>query len=102
MKLNIPKANGVDLSNTDVLVCEVNERRTGKTKDFEILKAYWEDWFERMNAHKVSFIQREQANDLTKKELKNFLRISVASSCCFCLVSYKKYRVVRAKCKVDF
>ena len=71
--LNIPKAP-VDLSNTDVLVCEVNERRTGKTKDFEILKAYWEDWFERMNVHKISFIQREQANDLTKKRVEDFFK----------------------------
>lgn len=72
--LNIPKIQGIDLSNTDVLVCEVNERRTGKTKDFEILKAYWEDWFERMNAHKISFIQREQANDLTKKRIEYFFK----------------------------
>ncbi|MBS1776360.1 MAG: hypothetical protein JSS64_08790, partial [Bacteroidetes bacterium] len=71
--LNIPKVP-VDLSNTDVLVCEVNERRIGKTKDFEILKAYWEDWFERMNAHKISFIQREQANDLTKKRVEDFFK----------------------------
>ncbi len=71
--LNIPKVP-VDLSNTDVLVCEVNERRIGKTKDFEIQKAYWEDWFERMNAHKISFIQREQANDLTKKRVEDFFK----------------------------
>lgn len=71
--LNIPKAQ-VDLSNTDVLVCEVNERRTGKTKDFEILKAYWEDWLSRMNAHKVFFVQREQATDLTKKKIEEFFK----------------------------
>jgi hypothetical protein len=71
--LNIPKAQ-VDLSNTDVLVCEVNERRTGKTKDFEILKAYWEDWLNRMNVHKVLFIQREQATDLTKKKIEDFFK----------------------------
>jgi hypothetical protein len=72
--LNISKVQGVDLSNTDVLVCEVNERRIGKTKDFEILKAYWEDWFERMNAHNTTFIQREQANDLTKKRIEEFFK----------------------------
>lgn len=71
--LSIPK-QPVDLSNTDILVCEVNERKTGKTKDFEILKAYWEDWFERMNTHKISFIQREQANDLTKKKIEDFFK----------------------------
>jgi len=40
----------------------------------KILKAYWEDWFERMNAHKVSFVQREQANDLTKKRIEEFFK----------------------------
>jgi hypothetical protein len=73
--LNIPKVS-IDLSNTDILVCEVNERRTGKAKDFEILQAYWNDWLQRMDAHKISFIQREQANDLTKKRIENFLRIN--------------------------
>lgn len=71
--LSIPKVP-IDLSDTDVLICEVNERRSGKAKDFEILKAYWEDWLNRMNTHKVSFIQREQANDLTKKQVEDFLR----------------------------
>ena len=32
--LNIPKVN-VDLSNTEILICEVNERKTGKGKDRE-------------------------------------------------------------------
>ena len=61
---------------TDILVCEVNERKTGKTKDFEILKTYWEDWFERMNANpsKIKFIQREQANDITKKRIDDFIK----------------------------
>lgn len=71
--LNIPKVQGVDLSNTDVLVCEVNERRKGKTKDFEILKSYWEDWLIRMKANKVSFIQRELSNELTKKRIEEFI-----------------------------
>ncbi|MFW2477097.1 MAG: hypothetical protein ACN4EP_09280 [Sediminibacterium sp.] len=71
--LGIPKVS-IDLSDTDVLVCEVNERRTGKTKDFEILKAYWEDWLTRLGASKVSFIQREQANGITKTQIEAFLR----------------------------
>jgi hypothetical protein len=54
----------------------VNERKTGKTKDFEILKTYWEDWFERMNANpsKIKFIQREQANDITKKRIDEYFK----------------------------
>lgn len=80
--LNIPADKSIDLSNTEILVCEVNERRfrpftripsTGKDFDFEILKAYWEDWFDRMNAKKVVFIQREQANDITAKRVSEFI-----------------------------
>ncbi|MEM8522941.1 hypothetical protein [Flavobacterium sp. PL12] len=76
LSLNIPKLNNIDLKYTDILVCEVNERKTGKTKDFEILKAYWEDWFERMNANKdkISFIQREQANEITKTQINEFFK----------------------------
>jgi hypothetical protein len=71
--LNIPKVN-IDLSNTEVLICEVNERREGRGYDFEILKAYWEDWFKRMNVRKkINFIQREQANELTAKKVKEFI-----------------------------
>jgi len=76
LSLNIPKLKNIDLKYTDILVCEVNERKTGKTKDFEILKTYWEDWFERMNANpsKIKFIQREQANDITKKRIDDFFK----------------------------
>lgn len=70
--LNIPKVD-IDLSNSEILVCEVNERRKGKGFDFEILKTYWEDWFKRMNAKIVVFIEREQANDLTAKKVSDFV-----------------------------
>lgn len=71
--LNIPKVPLIDLKHTDVLICEVSERRNGKTKDFEILKTYWEDWFERMNAKKILFIQREQATDISSKIVSQFI-----------------------------
>jgi hypothetical protein len=70
--LNIPVVD-IDLSTTEILVCEVNERKIGKGFDFEILKAYWEDWFKRMKAKKVNFIQREQATDLTAKRVTEFI-----------------------------
>lgn len=73
-QLNIPKINGVDLSNSDILVCEVNERKIGKAKDFEILKAYWTDWLNRMNARNVVFVQREQSNQLTKEKVEQFIQ----------------------------
>lgn len=76
LSLNIPKLNNIDLKYTDILVCEVYERKIGQKKDFEILKTYWEDWFERMNANpsKIKIIQREQANDITKKRIDEFFK----------------------------
>ncbi len=70
--LNIPKVS-IDLSNTDVLVCEINERKCCKNKDYEILKAYWEDWVTRMNGE-ITFVERKQANELTKKTIEDFLK----------------------------
>lgn len=70
--LNIPKVN-IDLSNTEILVCEVNERKSGKGYDYEILKTYWEDWLNRMNAKKIVFLQHEQANNLTSKNVSQFI-----------------------------
>lgn len=71
--LNIPKVD-IDLSNSEILVCEVNERKNGKGFDYEILKTYWEDWFKRMKTKKIVFIQREQANELTAKRIMEFLK----------------------------
>lgn len=71
--LNIPKAP-INLSNTDVLVCEVNERQRGKGKDYEILKTYWEDWLKRMNVINPQIIPKEQASDLTRKRIEDFFK----------------------------
>ena len=70
-RLNIPVGD-IDLHDAQILVCEVNERKTGKGYDFEILKAYWEDWFQRMGA-KVTVIQRQQANNMTASSIKAFM-----------------------------
>ena len=71
--LNIPNVD-INLSNTEVLVCEVNERKIGKGYDFEILKTYWEDWFKRMNVkQKITFIQREQATNVTAIKINEFI-----------------------------
>ena len=71
--LNIPKVN-VDLSNTEIMICEVNERKSGKGKDFEILKAYWIDWLKRMNAKQIQFLHREQATDITSNKINEFIK----------------------------
>jgi len=71
---NIPKEN-VDLSNTEILICEVNDRKMGKGYDYEILKTYWTEWLGRMNVKKLLFLQREQALDITRQKLNDFIKI---------------------------
>ncbi|RVU91570.1 hypothetical protein EH230_12040 [Flavobacterium columnare] len=71
--LNIPNVN-VDLSNSEILICEVNERKKGKGKDFEILKAYWTDWLQRMNARNIKLVHREQATDITVNTINQFIK----------------------------
>lgn len=70
--LNIPKVE-IDLSNTEILICEVNERKGSKEGDYIILKAYWEDWLTRMNVNKFSFIRHEQAFINTKEQIEAFI-----------------------------
>lgn len=72
--LNIPKID-IDLTNVEILVCEVNERKEGEGYDFEILKAYWEDWFNRMGVdnNRFKFIQREQSSETTIRNVISFI-----------------------------
>lgn len=71
--LNIPKLT-IDFTNTEFLICEVNERKGGEGHDFEILKTYWEDWLNRMHARKVEFIQHQQASNFTVNKIKGFIK----------------------------
>lgn len=70
--LAIPLAN-IDLSETDVLVCEVTERKKGEGKDFEILKAYWERWLKKMGAKDVEFKEHQKASVATSELIKKFI-----------------------------
>jgi hypothetical protein len=70
--LNIPTAN-IDLSSTQILICEVDERWTGVGYDFQILKTYWTDWLERMKAKDITFIQKQPASSLTIQQLNKFI-----------------------------
>lgn len=72
-KLNIP-AESIDLSNTEVLVCELNERKSGKGFDYEILKVYWEDWFKRMGVNKPIILNKEIANKITISSINDFIQ----------------------------
>jgi hypothetical protein len=55
------------------MVCEINERKTGKGYDYEILKTYWEDWFQRMRVKSIEVLQREQATASTAIKVKEFI-----------------------------
>lgn len=63
----------VDLTETDVLICEVNERKNGRDFHYPILKAYWKDWFNRMNAKSVDFRQRNYSMNHTYQSLDKFM-----------------------------
>lgn len=73
LALEIPPID-IDLSNTDVLICEVNERKNGKGYHFEILQAYWTMWFESMGAKSVTFLGREQSLKQSQKHIKQYLK----------------------------
>lgn len=72
----------------EILVLEVNERsrRTklepvdpGTACDYDILKSLWMNWFKMLeikNANENFFIQRNDAIELTKKEIKEFLELN--------------------------
>jgi hypothetical protein len=71
--LNIP-AESIDLSNIEVLVCELNERKSGIGYDFEILQTYWIDWFKRMGVKNPIVINKEIANKITISSVNNFIQ----------------------------
>lgn len=70
--LSIPSAN-IDLSDTEILICEVTERKDGEGRDFLILKTYWTDWLKRMGAKKTFFIERQKASSATTETIKKFI-----------------------------
>lgn len=72
-KLNIP-IGSVSLNNTEVLVCEVNERKKGVNYHFPILHAYWKDWFSNMDVKKFRFVRRDYSMKQTYKVIDDFLQ----------------------------
>lgn len=70
--LNIPPAD-IDLSYTDILVCEVDEMDSGRGYDFEILKTYWEDWLNNMNTRNIIFSPKRNAILDTNNNVKDFI-----------------------------
>ncbi|MDR0230867.1 MAG: hypothetical protein LBI82_01965 [Dysgonamonadaceae bacterium] len=74
-----------DFSTLEVLILEVKERKPnskiekndkGTSEDFYILMTLWKDWFGEMGVKNVNdkfFIQRNDATQLTKKEIDKLL-----------------------------
>lgn len=71
--LNLPMAS-LDLSSTEIIVCEVNERKKGRDHDFQILKAYWMDWFRRMKAKDFQFVRRNYSVAKTCEMVDQFIQ----------------------------
>lgn len=73
--LNIPSST-IDLSETEILICEVNERKVGIGYDYEILNAYWKDWFINMNILEKDFyfMERNPSSDFTLKQIDEFIQ----------------------------
>ena len=66
----------VDFPNLEVLILEVNERQVGLGCHFDILKKCWKDWFKAMKIKNVDdnfFIQRNDATDLSKQRIRDFI-----------------------------
>lgn len=69
--LHIPPVS-TDLSSAEMMIIEVNERKSGSGCDFEIIKKYWTDWIQSMHVKNRGdnfFITRQDATNLTKKEI---------------------------------
>lgn len=69
----------VDLSNLEILIIEVNERKEPKIVcDFDILKKYWTDWFKSMKVKNAAdtdcFLQRNDALKQTEESIDKFIK----------------------------
>jgi len=70
-KLGIPAVD-LDLSETDVLVCEVKERESGKRHDFDILRTYWSNWLDGMKVDDKRFIDQKRM-EIMRKNIQQFI-----------------------------
>ncbi len=70
-KLAIPPVD-LDLSGTDVLVCEVKERESGKRRDFDILRTYWSNWLKGMKVRESRFIDQKRM-EIMRKNIQQFI-----------------------------
>ncbi len=71
LRLNKP---GVELYNTEVLICEMNARKD-HAFEMPILKAYWHDWFVQLNVPKenIQCLHRDPALKPTISTITDFI-----------------------------
>ncbi len=70
-KLGIPPLK-LDLSETDVLICEIKERESGKRHDFDILRTYWNRWLKDMKVHDCRIIEQKRM-EIMRKTIHQFI-----------------------------
>lgn len=74
----IPPTSYKGLNNWDVLILEVNERKSGVGSDYSILKKYWSDWFATMNFDLAKnpdfFVHRDITTQVAENKIVEFLK----------------------------
>lgn len=67
-----------NLNNWNILMLEINERKSGAGSDFAILKKYWLDWYKTMGLvdidKQVQFIQRDNTTQVAENKIVEFLK----------------------------
>lgn len=70
----IPVKSGINLSNWEVIILEVRERKQGK--DFDILKDVWTKWISAMGVKRIEFKKHLDASNTTKDFIESFFKVS--------------------------
>jgi hypothetical protein len=70
----IPVKSSVNLSNWEVIILEVRERKEGK--DFDILKDAWTKWLNAMGVKRIEFKKHLDASNMTKNFIESFFNVS--------------------------
>ena len=74
----IPKTSYNQLNKWDILMLEINERKSGQGSDYAILKKYWSDWFAAMGniefQNSNNFVPRDNITNMAENKIVEFLK----------------------------
>lgn len=74
----IPPTSYKGLNNWNILMLEINERKSGTGSDYDIMKRYWSDWFASMNFDLVKnpdfFVHRDITTQVAENKITEFLK----------------------------